>query len=394
MRIWLIFSLLFITGTCIAGADALVAQDTTTLAEPVFAWATSGDLYVMQGLDAEAQVIASGSVQAVKLSPQSSRVAFRRGPDADASLWVVDVESGDPVQLDEAFTVEMVWRDEETLFYNTAAFDPNTGFEMNNDLWRVDVAAGTVTRYPTGGQINLSPDGNHLLLMRGGKYGEEPGEIWHVEPDDPESAQRLYTFDAIASGHHDAFYPQISWLTSDRVAFALPVPDLLYMPPDVRQPTQLVSLDMAGNAEVMGTIVTDLFAFPAWSPDGQHLLYSETDTGANTSLWLADADGSNAQIIDQVQHGLISTTPHWISETQYIYIKSTAYYIGSVGEAPYRWLEDAYAVPKIAGSYIMYIVPAEENLHLRVARLGDETFSHLTDRARSVFWDVVVPSDS
>ena len=193
----------------------------------------------------------------------------------EASLETIDVRSGERriVRHFDAKIEAPNWsRDGRELIYNSAG-----------RIWRIPVAGGEPVAVDTGRFVDnnndhgLSPDGRRLVISD----QIEPDNLSriHVVTFDGSAPVRTVVDDPDARSYWHGWSPDGATLAYVRVGLSDGSYDIWVQ-------------DLAGGAPrplIVGPGVDD---GPEYSPDGRHLYFNSTRSGA-MALWRANADGSN-----------------------------------------------------------------------------------------------------
>ena len=193
----------------------------------------------------------------------------------EASLETIDVRSGERriVRHFDAKIEAPNWsRDGRELIYNSAG-----------RIWRIPVAGGEPEPVDTGRFVDnnndhgLSPDGRRLVISD----QIEPDNLSriHVVTFDGSAPVRTVVDDPDARSYWHGWSPDGATLAYVRVGLSDGSYDIWVQ-------------DLAGGAPrplIVGPGVDD---GPEYSPDGRHLYFNSTRSGA-MALWRANADGSN-----------------------------------------------------------------------------------------------------
>src|SRR5258706_10291216 len=177
----------------------------------------------------------------VHLSPGGLQVAYDRG----GTLWTVSVAGNEPprslVTLDmlnlgktrPRFVLKFAWLDEHVILFNTYAIMQNgpDRQQFADDLWRVDVLSGKITRLMDdgqGGMFAISPDGQRIAIVQPGDYAtQRSGSIQIIDPD-AKNRLNLLSFPVINSASSSSYYPHVLWSADSQNLFAaIPDPQLI-----------------------------------------------------------------------------------------------------------------------------------------------------------------------
>ena len=322
--------LLLLLGTALP----VQSQNTTLVpAGLVVAWVDGGDLFIRLGESAP-KLLASDDVIRPYIAPDAKQVAFTRGQGSlPGTLWLADVDGQSVQELvgvedvaDEGRTVvigQVAWLDEATLYFNTAHLG-SLGPERQDDLWRVNTQTSEVVMLlPTGegGAFSISPDRQHLALIRPGIYGETQGQIRFMNAQ-TDVLSEGFSFDAVSTGSEYRFYPEVFWEVDSRaIRVAIPDKDLIYAE-ETSPPVSLWRLPVDGSPEPIGSVEASFFGLPRWSDDAAYVVYLKR-TGSSASnqfdLIIAGGSGENAVQYHSGSAGSFGM-PTWLpDDSQFVY---------------------------------------------------------------------------
>lgn len=194
----------------------------------------------------------------------------------ESSLEVLDLTRGQTRRVVHQFADKIEapnWsRDGATLYYNS-----------NGRIWSIPAAGGEPTPIATGRQVDnnndhgLSPDGTQMVISD----QIEPDNLSriHIVTLDGSQPVREVVSDPAARSYWHGWSPDGRTLAYVRVG----VGDGTY---------DVWSLDLASGQRAPLLVGPGVDDGPEWSPDGRHLYFNSTRSGA-MALWRADADGSN-----------------------------------------------------------------------------------------------------
>ncbi|MCK4462596.1 MAG: PD40 domain-containing protein [candidate division Zixibacteria bacterium] len=184
--------------------------------------------------------------------------------------WNQYTTIGSPVRLtlDLADDTEPSWSPDGTMI---AFVSDRTG---NDEIWRIDLATGTVDSVTSNGNTNWhldwSPDGQ-LISYNG---GPNTGEIWVVAPDGSGDTARITP----GPCRHPDWSPEGSeFLYTARIG--------------VEGPIHRINSDGSGEP----IVVVSSGWYPDWSPDGSRIAFARYYGGGQ--IYLVDPDGSNLKNI-------------------------------------------------------------------------------------------------
>ncbi|MEP7285612.1 MAG: hypothetical protein ABI947_07590 [Chloroflexota bacterium] len=278
----------------------------------------------------EPRILAKGGFLAHPLiAPDASRVIFLR----DDVLWIASLNPTEkpatmlvkPETLDSDLSrrvLEMVWLDTRTVIFNTYRYMPKLLVQQQiaDDLWQVDVETDSVSRLREdrqGGAFSISPDGQHIALVRPGDYASnQPGSIDVVDKQ-AKTPVRLLDYPFVTTGASTQFYPQVEWASDSQALYvAIPDPNLVYKTENV-PPTVLWQLSVTGQAVRLGGVQADFFGLPRFSVDGKFILYARrigTPKENQLALLRANSDGSGEREIVRDTIGELEPA-QWILNT-------------------------------------------------------------------------------
>jgi len=269
-------------------------------------------------------------------SPDGKLIAYySRGR---GGIWLVPALGGLPQQLTD-FGSNPAWSSDgsQIAFQSAGVGDyltaESAGAQPGSTIWVVATGAGTTRQItkptnPLGGHGSpkWSPDGNRIVFAVFG--GPKPNEIWSMRPDGSDSR--------LVSGRagNPAYAPDGKWLyfagdppNTGYGLWRMPVsndglpggqPTRVWNPGafDIKQlslsadgkrivygaTTQtggLWSISLAsgsaaatGQPSLLTREISQRSSAPAFSPDGRKIAYSVLRPGADFSIWVANADGS------------------------------------------------------------------------------------------------------
>jgi Tol biopolymer transport system component len=223
-------------------------------------------------------------------SPDGTQIAWV----SDADLWVMNATGTGASQLtdDSADELDPAWSPDGTQI--AFASDRNGDF----DIWLLDVGTGeasvliqkngTSERAPS-----WSPDGESLVYMSDASGGREL-YVFHLSSG---SEIRL-TDNAVYDGLPD-------WHGSMIVFATVRSPDSGGEFEIYRADASLGNADQSNAIQVTANQVAD--DDPAWSPDGQSIVYQTMQDG-QWDLWIIDGDGNSRMLIGGPSN---ETAPDW-----------------------------------------------------------------------------------
>jgi hypothetical protein len=399
MRSSLILLLFFLTACNLnpASTPEVTSAPTSNQTRLVVAWAEAGNLLVWQTGENLPRRIASGGVVRPYIAPDGQHILYTRGPNgAPETLWVVDTAGTAEQQLvgerPRGYTAgenqlgDVVWLD-ESIFYINTLVQRAPYFEPLNDLYRGNIRTREIALIRSageGGRVYPSPDGQSLITVYHGSYGEQDGLIQSLDPLG-QSTDNLLFFVGVSTGSEYAFYPSIHWMPdSSAVLVAIPDADLIYEDTaenDEIPFTRLWRLPLANpsDRELIGSLRLSFFGLPRWSSDGSAMTFLRR-TGTNEfTAYLADGRGENETLLYSGQAGQIEQ-PNWIENSERYYFAqpnpdgSLNYFLGGVGLEPIRLSEEAIFLLKFVSSEtFVYIAQGAGRLDLRYREIGGES---------------------
>ncbi|GAB4514229.1 MAG: hypothetical protein OHK0046_16040 [Anaerolineae bacterium] len=268
------------------------------------------------------------------IAPGGERIALTRGKDGLAeSLRVWAEDDMQPIDV-PGLVNQVVWADAETLYVNTAELTA-LGPTPRDDLYRVNVATRAVTALPAGGQVSVQ--GETVFVITPGDYGGTPGQIQRLNPDDTLSP--VLAFDAVATGSHFRFYPQVQWV-GDTAYVALPQADALYS--ELAPEPLPVSLWRLTPAPVqVGTVTASMAGLPQWSGAGMVFLRREGEAN-QFAVYTAAIDGTAPERYAPAAG--FALAPLWVN-AGFVYGQARTYFWGAPGETPRPMAESDILTP-------------------------------------------------
>jgi len=140
---------------------------------------------------------------------------------------------------------------------------------------------------------NWSPDGTKILFWRAG--GELPG-LYIMNEDGSE--QKFL----IEGGGDPAWSPDGSKLA---LLGTTVIPGTF----DENQDIFVINVDGSGKTRLTFDLGED--GSPDWSPDGTKIAFERIGAGANSGMYVMNADGSDQTIIQQNNDGVSGSSPSW-----------------------------------------------------------------------------------
>ena len=358
----------------------------------------NGSLYLWHEGDSASRLITTSASYPIALSPDGQHVAFTRGQDGlSQTLWIVSadgafqqelVEIGDiPAQRSASAIIHTVeWLDESTLYFNTAQVY-EWGRVNENNLYRADIGSETqvgseaprlILPPNAGGEFSFSPDRQHVGVVYPGQYDTENGRVLILDPLGVEVRTAL-EFPAVSTASEIPFYPLLNW-TADSSAIRVPIPDhdLIY-DEALAPPVQMWHLPVEGESRIMGYAPASFDGLPRWSDRAGAMIYGQRSNLAQGmyNLYLADADGANAQLY--ADGSLEALSARWIpSQDRFVFARGTALMLGRRGSQP-QPLIDSIQQWTLAGNYVIYTLMTSGITQLRYAHLDNSRQSTLIE---------------
>ncbi len=413
MRLRLICVAIFALWLSACGTNSAPATS-IPLAENSFAhvqvtWTTNSALNLRSADgDASTLVQADGEIFRPIFSPSGTQITFIQNSDSTGqSVWVIDV-NGENVRSLTANIAEpqqeigqLMWVDDATLYFNTLIAENGLNASPQNDLYRADVASGEshlILSTGEGGNFSLSPDGDILVIIYPGTYNENDGRIslYNLNSGD---TQTLLTFRGVATGTHQPFYPIPQWIDDTTLYVAIPDSDQLYHEAEEdAPPVELWRFSVNGEPAQIGTIRASLFGLPAWSPDGQQIVYlrRELSTGATNAFELirAEANGNNPQVISRAEIGAISM-PVWVDNNRFVYIHETLNLVEGNGESHPIGDQTIASNPRISETVAAYLSYRDNAFTLNLAALdGNMTPLQMATGLSDASFDILAHAQS
>lgn len=341
--------------------------------------------------DGDTSTLIEGDGEIIRLlfSPSGMQIAFvQQANSTEQSVWVIDVNGENARNLTTNIAEsqqqigQLIWADDATLYFNTLIAEAGLNTSPQNDLYRAHAASGEsrlILSAGEGGNFSLSPDGERLAIVYPGTYNENDGHISLYDLDSGDT-QSLLTFRGVATGTHQPFYPTPQWIDETTLYVAIPDPDQLYHEAeDDAPPVQLWRLSVNEESEQIGTIRASLFGLPAWSPDGQQMVFlrRELSTGATNTFELirAEANGSNPQVITRAEIGAISM-PMWVDNNRFVYVHETLNLVEGNGEPRPIGDQTIASNPRFSETFLAYLSYHDNAFTLNLTAFDDNT-THL-----------------
>lgn len=258
------------------------------------------------------QLDSSGDIRGAVPSPDGRQVAYVRSKEGEsASLWVVNSDGSQPRELvtsaqmtalasdpnaygNEPYHYVWVPGQADTLAFNTRLLFNGPGLLVNDDLVLVNTQTGTHTQLlapGTGGMFYYAPYGSLLAISRttGVDLRKADGSL---------VKENAITFSTVLTYSEYAFYPEPVWAPdSSRLMLSIPPADSLT---NTSEPTAIWRMDKTGQAEQIGSVVTQPLRHPYISPQLTHLAYvTDPNPGTNQfELVLSNEKGENPAVYE------------------------------------------------------------------------------------------------
>ncbi len=323
-------------------ADALPSNLRLAYADLNALWAIDRDGGVRQ-------LTQGRGINMPQISPNQQWVVYRTFTDKGLQVWAIRWNGGQPkLLLDDAtlpadnlpagFVRRAIsdtrWAPGDAVLAVTLSLipDPATPQPTRTELWQVDVETGAVRRTGELGHSwrpYYSPDGQQYLVLQ---YGAEESAEGSLSLVDVKSGRGRTILTFPASPGKNGYDNQVAWTPDSKTAWvAIPTAD--YGTPMPPNGTRLYRVTTGGEVKELGEIDA---AQVNWSPTGAAMAYTRytDDTLATNELYLANADGSQAQLYTPMNQGeFISWSP---KGTRFIYQDNFQVFAGAQGQPPAR----------------------------------------------------------
>ncbi len=253
------------------------------------------------------------------------------------------------------------------------------------ELWTVDVPSGAArltVKLDSAGWPYFSPDGKRLAVLQTGAARTAEGSLSLYNADG--SGGRVALKFARGAAPR-VFATQVYWLPDGKSLWAA-IPDAAA---DQLNGISLYRMTADGQATSAGHV--DAFD-AAWSPDGTRLAYTRAlgGTPETRELWIANADGSNAQRYAALRDG---TFINWSPDSaHFLYADAGQVYLGGINQMPRR-IGNAVSVldPRWIGPSQFVHMHDQNTGWMLVARTVDDQAASLLLLPREATYDVTQP---
>ncbi|MFO7681023.1 MAG: hypothetical protein R6X34_13315, partial [Chloroflexota bacterium] len=240
------------------------------------------------------RLVDAENVGEILISPNGRYLVFLSLQDVNASLHLVDLETGSHQTLLDAADLadiapspdlaaligQMQWlADSEALAFNTYAVDREGGPGMGSleDLWTVNLAGTLTERFAAGqggGSFAISPQD---VVVMGQKTAVIRANL------DGSNQETVISFPAVNTASEFAFYPWLQWLADGAFATAaISSPD-----PYTSAEADLWRIPAAGEAQFLTALEGNIIFSPViWSDSGRQLGYVRELDGPEAALVL------------------------------------------------------------------------------------------------------------
>lgn len=308
---------------------------------------TAGVVYAdaqgLQAIDTNGthQVVATSDIIYVTVAPDRSWIGYRVPDGYSSDIWAVQWDGSQAHRLasEASFPAKTAGAPAEPRVIgeldwipatHNLAFsvtDINSGAVPKNELWTAD-AAGAAPRYVTDlgayGSFAYSPNGRTVAVLDRGDPTQLSGGKLTLINADGSNPRSVLKVPALKFNYMTE--TQLSWLPDGSALWAA-IPNA--NAGDMDHPVlDLYHISLNGQAQRAGQIQA---METVWSPDGQSLAYTGPVTGSPSGrqLFVAKADGSNAQVYDNAIAGTVTS---WSPDSKHLlYTHNEQYYLGTPG---------------------------------------------------------------
>lgn len=303
-------------------------------------WAIDGDGGVRQ-------LVQGRNINTPQLSPDQQWIAYRISTDKGLQVWVIQWQGGKPrLLLDDAklpaeglpagyvrrAISDTRWAPKGHVLAVTLSLVPGPDSELQPkvELWQIDAEMGDLKFSSELGRAwrpFYSPDGSEYLVLQYGAEEKPEGSLSLVDTRSGKG-KTLLTFPA--SPGKNSYESQIAWTPDSQTAWvAIPTAD--YGAPAPPNGTKIYRVTASGDVKEAGEVDA---AQVYWSPTGTQMAYVRytDETLAENELYLANADGSQAQLYTPMTQGeFLSWSP---DGARFIYQDDFQVFVGAPGAAP------------------------------------------------------------
>lgn len=420
-------------GECPGGCGTLCVTPTPTAAEaespfkivyvePGDPTVNTGNLWIIEGNATPRQLTAGGLDSQPQISPDGQQIFFFRelpptpGPvelsrqevrviNSDGSGERVliapaalpgeesTVRGSDTPTFLERIPLRLAWSaDGNYVFFNTRIQSPYALWEKD-DLWRVDVASGALTRIledGQGGTFALSPDGNWIAVGNATSVS--------IVNRDGSGYQTVITFLQVNTASEYTYKPQPVWVSDGSYALvAISSPEPFLNSPRGNTPTgalwqfwptgEVYRLAILAGTSFLQNSMEDR----VWSQDRAQLAYID-----NGNLYLAtwNVTGPITPYASGVQdYGFWG----WGPKEQFVYMQGepAVVYLGQIAHDPVQLIPEgeAYIVNNVtwidANTFIYVSSSGGSTSEIRLRAVGGASYTTLgttTWGARPAVW--------
>ncbi|MAT44024.1 MAG: hypothetical protein CL609_16950 [Anaerolineaceae bacterium] len=374
---------------------------------------TNGHVWVWSEGSSPLQIVSSGNVNDVRLSPDGEWVVFRRtaGGGMDVSLWAIRFNGSDEhllidqadfnamalhpaINADDVLSIQPYQMKfipgSQTLAFNTYPQFEGPGLFDNKDLWLVDVETGTLNNLlPAGqaGHFHFSPDGSQIALVT-------PEDISLINTDGSNRRSSVLTYPFVYTYSEYAYHAEPVWAPDGSyLRVTIPPQDSLGDPSALGHIYQIPT--DGSSASLLGNLPLGLFNYGQFSPDLTKIAYLQQVGDPVDNAWallFANYDGSGSTEFTRGNISFLSWAPdanHFAFEQR----SPRAIVLGQTGSAGTTLVD---ANPSLKLSWIsenryffLYQTAPEDQIRLGtlgspstvIASLGDGSFSSHYDYA-------------